>query len=107
MPDTLKEIQELIRNDDVVVSNHGYDELAEDLLTAREILAGAAEAIVVEEYPIYPKGPCVLVLQRDANGEPIHVVWGIPKGNRSPAVLITAYRPDSMLWSADFLKRKT
>jgi len=106
MPDTLKDIQELIRNDDVVVSNHGYDELAKDLLTAREILAGVAEAIVVEEYPIYPKGPCVLVLQRDANGEPIHVVWGIPKGHRSPAVLITAYRPDSMLWSADFLKRK-
>jgi hypothetical protein len=41
-------------------------------LTAREILAGVAEAIVVEEYPIYPKCPCVLVLQRDANGEPIH-----------------------------------
>jgi len=47
MPDTLREIQELIRNDDVVVSNHGYDELAEDLLTAREIVAGVAEAIIV------------------------------------------------------------
>jgi len=80
--------------------------LAEDLLTAREILAGATEAIVVEEYPIYPKGPCVLVLQRDANGEPIHVVWGIPKGSPSPAVLITAYRPDPALWSSDFLRRK-
>ena len=27
-------------------------------------------------------------------GEPIHVVWGIPKGHDKPVVLVTAYRPD-------------
>jgi len=33
------------------------------------------------------------------------VVWGIPKGAFSPAVLVTAYRPDADLWTADFLRR--
>jgi hypothetical protein len=106
MPSTFKDILRLIQDGEIVVSNHGYDELAEDSLTVREVLSGVYDAVVVEEYPVYPKGPCVLVLQRDASGKPVHVVWGIPKGSTSPAVLVTAYRPDANLWSADFLRRK-
>jgi hypothetical protein len=106
MSNTVKDVLGLIRDDDVVVSNHGYDELTEDSLSVREILASAAGAVVIEDYPGYPKGPCVLVLQQDAHGQPIHVVWGVPAGSVSPAVLVTAYRPDPELWSADFLRRK-
>jgi hypothetical protein len=106
MSNTLKDVLGLIREGDIVVSNHGYDELAEDSLTVREILASASDAVVIEDYPDYPKGPCVLVLQQDVHGQPIHVVWGVPTGSVSPAVLVTAYRPDPDLWSTDFLRRK-
>jgi hypothetical protein len=61
---------------------------------------------VIEEYPECPMGPCVLLLQRDREGEPMHVVWGIPKGYSSPAVLITAYRPDPARWDDEFKTRK-
>jgi hypothetical protein len=38
--------------------------------------------------------------------KPIHVVWGIPRDATSPAVLVTAYRPDPERWSDDFRRRK-
>ena len=106
MSDTFEAILDLVERKEIVISNHGYDELADDHIFVRDILAGIEDAIVVEYYPEYPKGPCVLLLQKDADGEPIHVVWGIPKGAISPAVLVTAYRPDHDVWSKDFLRRK-
>ena len=59
-----------------------------------ELLLGAGSAVVVEEYPDYPKGAAVLVLQRSVDGSPVHAVWGVPRGYNRPAVLVTAYRPD-------------
>lgn len=102
----LKKIIDLSINQDIRISEHGYDELTNDDLTAREVVAGVLDAVLVEDYPDYKKGASVLVLQRDKESNPIHVVWGIPKGYENPAVLITAYRPDPKLWDESFMERK-
>jgi len=70
------------------------------------VLGSVRDGTVVEDYPDYPKGPCVLVLQTDRQGKPIHVLWGVPKGSSSPAVLVTAYKPDPKRWEADLLRRQ-
>jgi hypothetical protein len=102
---TFERIVELIQNNELLISSHGYDELSDEDILVRDVLGSLGEATVIEDYPDYWKGPCVLTLHKDPSGHPIHVVWGIPKDRSFPAVLITAYRPDPLRWSEDFLRR--
>jgi len=106
MSDTLRRVQELARKGQIRISDHGYNELAADGLLATEVIAGLERAIMVEDYPTYAKGACVLVLEKDAAGSPVHALWGIPAGANEPAVLITSYRPDSAKWDATFQRRR-
>lgn len=105
MSDFLDTIRHLIAIGYVRISEHGYDELAEDGLTVKELLDGIGEAQIVEEYPDYPKGRCILLLQNEKHGDPVHVLWGIPKGYDKPVVLVTSYRPDPKRWDRTFLHR--
>lgn len=106
MRNTFGRIRALVSQGRVRISEHGYDELAADGLLARGLVEGVKSAEVVEDYPDYPKGPCVLLLQRTEAGCPVHTVWGIPAGHTSPAVLITAYFPDPEQWEPGFKRRR-
>ena len=102
----LEHILALGKRLDVQISVHGYEELAADEIRVRDVVEGLAKAILIEDYPDYPRGPCCLVLQRDGAGQPIHVVWGIPAGQDSPAVVVTAYRPDPTRWDETWRRRQ-
>ncbi len=106
MSDVLTRVRELVKRGEVRVSRHGFRELAADDILLDDIVAGIESAIAIEDYPEFAKGPSVLVLQRDGNSHPVHVVWGIPKESAPQAVLVTAYRPDPERWSDDFMRRR-
>ena len=107
MNGSLREIIRLVNEGQARISMHGYDELAADSIFVRDVISGIETAVLIEDYPDFYKGPTILVRQLDAEGNPIHIVWGIPAGAKSPAVLVTAYRPDPNRWSTDFLRRKS
>jgi hypothetical protein len=106
MSDTFNAVKALVAQGKARISEHGYEELAADNILVVDVLDGIDSDFVVEDYPQFAKGPSVLVLQTDASGSPIHVLWGIPKGRTEPAVVVTAYRPDPSRWSDDFFRRK-
>ena len=84
--------------------------MAADDILLDDLLSNLGSAVVIEDYFDAIRGPTVLVLQvlqKDRVGQPVHMVWGIRKGGDGPAVLVTAYRPDPLLWSPDFMKRRT
>lgn len=107
MSETLERVRALVARGEVRVSLHGYEELAADNIGVHDVIAGLATAVVVEDYPAYAKGSCVLVLEQDHANQPIHVVWGIPAGQEEPAVVVTAYRPDPGKWDETWLRRRT
>ena len=57
---TFEAIQQLVKNQDIRISDHGYDELANDGLTAREVVSGVKDAVLLEDYPDYKKGSSIL-----------------------------------------------
>lgn len=105
MSETLRRVQTLVRAGDYIVSRHGFRELANDAISAEDAIVGLKEAFLVEDYPDSRKEPSVLALQFDRH-DPIHVMWGIPKADGRPAILVTAYRPNPRRWSADFMQRR-
>jgi len=106
LSDTFDAIKKLVAAGQVRISEHGYDKIAADGIYVRDILSGVDKATVVEDYPNFPKGRAVLVLQFDRDARPVHVVWGIPKGFTLPAVIVTAYRPERDRWDRSFTKRR-
>jgi hypothetical protein len=107
LSNTLAQVQALVANGQIRLSLHGFREMAADGISLDDLLVSLDSAIAIEDYLDANRGPTVLVLQRDITDRPAHVVWGIRKGSQGPAVLVTAYRPDPLLWSSDFMKRRT
>ena len=106
MASTFDQIKTLVSDGNVRISEHGYDELAADGLLAREMVEGVGDAELLEDYPDYPKAPCVLLLQRTRDGRLAHTVLGLPAGQTEPAVLVTAYLPDPAKWEPGFRRRR-
>jgi hypothetical protein len=86
----LARVQSLAKRGEVGVSRHGLGKMTADDILLDDVVAGVGSAILIEEYPEHAKGPSVLVLQRDGQNRPIHIVWGIAKYTTTPTVLVTA-----------------
>jgi hypothetical protein len=106
MSETLRRVKALVLSGDLLVTDRAYEELIEDDILPSDAIDGIATALAIEDYPDRVRGPAVLALQHDPARRPIHVVWAMPAGQRRPAVLVTAYRPNPRLWDSDFKRRR-
>ena len=106
MNETLVKVQANVTQGRVRVSQHGAQELTDDNIEIDDVIAGVAAAVAIEDYPDYHKGPSVLCLQKDAEGNSIHILWGLADANPEVATIITAYRPDPSRWMPDHMTRR-
>ena len=56
MSKTFERVLRLVQKQEVMISEHGYDEMEEDNIFARDIMAGVKDTVVVEDYPDIQKG---------------------------------------------------
>ena len=106
MSATFIRVCDLALKGEVIMSDHAFDKARRRGIVGSDIIDGIVKGVVVEDYPAYSAGPAVLVLQSDSNGLALHAVWGLKLGTDTPAVVITAYRPDPVEWDVTFRKRK-
>lgn len=81
LSETLEAVKKLVATGQVRISEHGYDEIVADGIYVRDILASVNKAAAVEDYPTFPKGRAVLVLQFDNDSRPIHVYGVYRRGS--------------------------
>ena len=105
MSETLSRLQALAAAGLYRISDHAYQKLAERGILPTLVVSSLANAVVVEDYPDAARGPTVLLLMRDKDGEALHALWEIPRDGPNIAVLITAYRPDPQQWTHSSMKR--
>lgn len=56
MSDTLNQVQELVAQQSILISDHGYEELASDDIFVQDVIEGVVGALVVDDYPDYTRG---------------------------------------------------
>jgi hypothetical protein len=105
MTETLHKARSLISAGKWLPTAHALQRLSERDILISDVLTGAAQATVVEDYPEDPRGPSVLVLLKDSTGLPVHAQWGIGQG-RDFVSLVTVYRPDPAEWLEDNVTRR-
>jgi hypothetical protein len=102
---TFERIHELVKIGDWSGSDHALLRLEEHGIVASELADRIDLGLVIEDYPGYYAGSCLLVLQEDGGG-PVHALWGLMQETDRPAVLISAYRPDAEQWHDDNRTRR-
>ena len=55
MSRTFDKVRALVQRAQVRISDHGYDEMSNENILARDVLAGVFNGIVIEDYPNYAK----------------------------------------------------
>jgi len=80
--ETFDRVVRLVARGEVVISEHGYDEVAADGILIRDVLAGVTEGKVVEDYPQYYEAPACWFCSETTRASPY--TWcGASRARRS------------------------
>ncbi len=79
----------------IVVTVHGEQAMADESFTRNDLLEAIAAGRILENYPLYHKGPCCLLYGDTRQGRPMHIVCST---TATALVIITVYEPTAPKW---------
>ncbi len=99
----LKKIRDEAEVEDIRVTQHAQQEMAEEDISLDEVLEAIASGTILENYPEHRRGSCCLLNGETKVGNPLHIVCT----TALPALLIiTTYRPKPPKWISPTERRK-
>lgn len=89
----------------LIFRTHALRQMFQRRVTDTDIRELLSRGIIIEEYPDDTPYPSCL-LSGTVNGRPLHAVMAYNNVDRE-AIVITAYEPDTDVWSDNFTRRRS
>ncbi len=90
--------------DQVIFSSHAVRQMFHREITKNDVVEVINNGQIISDYPDDKPYPSCLILGF-VNNKPVHVVFAFDPENKT-GIVITAYIPDSQLWTDDFKSRR-
>lgn len=100
----IERIREQARAENVLVSQHARQAMADEGFTLDDVLHALARASMLENYPDHRRGACCLIAGITLAGRHLHVVCST---TRPQLILITVYEPKPPKWNTPTQRRPT
>lgn len=98
----LGNIQGQALRDDVRITLHAQQEMAEEGIAIEELLETIARGHILENYAQHRRGACCLLSGATESGRPLHVVCTTA---RPTLIVITVYEPKPPKWVTPVQRR--
>ena len=95
-------IQQRSAQQDLRVTQHAQQEMAEEAIKLEDVLEAIETATIVENYPDHRRGACCLLSGWTQMGRSLHVVCSTA---HEPLILITVYEPKAPKWVSPTKRR--
>ena len=100
----LEQIRRHAHEENIRVTQHAQQEMAEEDVTLDQVLEALAVAQILENYPEHRRGACCLLYGSTKNGRPLHIVCTTA---RPLLIIITVYQPIPPRWITPTRRRNT
>lgn len=101
--DSLRRIQSQAESENIRVTQHAQQEMAEEDVSLDDLLDAIASGQILENYPEHRRGACCLVFGTTGNGRPLHIVCTT---ERPVLIVITVYQPKPPKWPTPTQRRR-
>ena len=99
----LKRIRAQADVENIRVTQHAQQEMAEENIMLDEVLEAIATGQILENYPEHLRGDCCLLNGLTQNGRPLHIVCTTA---RPILIIITVYEPKPPKWIIPIQRRR-
>jgi len=99
----LERIRAQATAEDIRITQHAQQEMAEENVTLDEVLQAIATAQILENYPEHKRGPCCLLNGVTDNRRHVHIVCTTAQ---PVLIVITVYEPKLPRWVTPTQRRQ-